>query len=87
MRAVHGVGSSNFALNNGVIVNREAAILFAFCIRKAKIPFVDGHIRWVQLTKASSWPRVDHMAIHAWFYVAACLVIVASDAILFAPHV
>jgi hypothetical protein len=70
-----------------MVVNCKPVILFTFSIRKSKIPFVDGHIRWVQLTKASGRPRVDYMAVHRRFYVAAGLVIVASNAILFAPHV
>ena len=87
MLAVHNVSSSNFTLNDGMVVNREPVILFPFSIGKAQVPFVYWHIGRVQLAQTSCRPRVDHMAVHAWFNVAACLVIVASNTVLFAPHV
>ena len=80
-------GSSNLALDYGVIVNRETVVRLPFRIGKTKIPFVDWHVCGVQLAKASSRPRINYVTVHAWLNVATCLVVVPRDAIFLAPHV
>ena len=78
---------SYLAVNNGVIVYSEVAIVLTLNVSEPAIPFVNWHVSGMKFAKTPLRPRVNYLAVHGRFSVAACLVMVADDAVLFRPHV